>query len=143
MNWGLKPLLSLVLVVKMSDTGQYFVGTLFGKRKLAPVLSPGKTWEGTIGGIGVSAVITASILSQYLVSMVGAAGWSQIFFYCILISLAGLAGDLAASLLKRDAGVKDSSNWLPGLGGVLDMLDSLLLAAPVAYACWVSGLITL
>ena len=140
-NWGLKPLLSLVFVVKMSDTGQYFVGTLFGKRKLAPILSPGKTWEGTIGGIIVSGIVTASVLSLYLESMAGAAGWSQIFLYCLIISLAGLVGDLAESLLKRDAGVKDSSTWLPGLGGVLDMLDSLLLAAPVAYLCWVCGLV--
>ncbi len=69
------------------------------------------------------------------------ADWFTVFGYCVVISLAGLVGDLAESLLKRDAGVKDSSSWLPGLGGVLDMLDSLLVAAPVAYACWVLNVI--
>jgi len=140
-NPGLAPLLSLIFVVKMSDTGQYFVGRRFGKRKLAPVLSPGKTWEGAIGGIGISAFVTATLLSLYLESMTGLAGWCRVLVYCLLLSLAGLVGDLAESLLKRDAGVKDSSSWLPGLGGVLDVLDSLLLAGPMAYLCWVLGLV--
>ena len=140
-NPGLAPLLSLIFVVKVSDTGQYFVGRRFGNRKLAPVLSPGKTWEGAIGGIGVSALVTATLLTLYLQSMEGLAGWSRVLIYCLVLSLAGLVGDLAESLLKRDAGVKESSSWLPGLGGVLDVLDSLLLAGPVAYACWVLGLV--
>ncbi len=132
---GLAPLLSLIFVVKVSDTGQYFVGRKFGKRKLAPVLSPGKTWEGAVGGIGISALFTATILtlsipSTLMPTMEGPLSWSLALVYCVLISLAGLVGDLAESLLKRDAGVKDSSSWLPGLGGVLDMLDSLLVAAP-------------
>ncbi len=134
---GLAPLLSLILVVKVSDTCQYFVGRKFGKRKLAPVLSPGKTWEGAVGGIGIGALLTATILKFSLVSN----PWPLLLAYCVLLSLAGLVGDLAESLLKRDAGVKDSSSWLPGLGGVLDVLDSLLVAAPVAYACWVLGVI--
>lgn len=136
-NPGLTPLLSLVLVVKVSDTCQYVVGRNFGKRKLAPFLSPGKTWEGAVGGIGIGALLTATILTQLMPSM----QWALMLVYCVLLSLAGLVGDLAESLLKRDAGVKDSSTWLPGLGGVLDMLDSLLVAAPVAYACWVLGLV--
>jgi phosphatidate cytidylyltransferase len=134
---GLAPLLSLILIVKVSDTCQYFVGRKFGKRKLAPVLSPGKTWEGAVGGIGLGALLTATILSFFLESN----HWALLLVYCLVLSLAGLVGDLAESLLKRDAGVKDSSSWLPGLGGVLDMLDSLLVAAPVAYACWVLGVI--
>ncbi len=138
---GLVPLLSLIFVVKVSDTGQYIVGRKFGKRKLAPVLSPGKTWEGAVGGIGIGALFTATILTLSLPTMEGPLGWSRVLVYCVIISLAGLVGDLAESLLKRDAGVKDSSSWLPGLGGVLDMLDSLLVAAPVAYACWVLNVI--
>jgi phosphatidate cytidylyltransferase len=134
---SLAPLLSLVLVVKVNDTCQYFVGRKFGKRKLAPVLSPGKTWEGAVGGIGLGALLTATILSFFLESN----HWALLLVYCLVLSLAGVVGDLAESLLKRDAGVKDSSSWLPGLGGVLDMLDSLLVAAPVAYACWVLGVI--
>ncbi len=66
-----------------------------------------------------------------------------VLVYGLLVSSAGIVGDLAESLLKRDAGVKDSSSWLPGFGGVLDLLDSLLVAAPVAYFCWVSGLLGL
>ncbi len=143
---SLAPLLSLIFVVKVSDTGQYFVGRKFGKRKLAPVLSPGKTWEVAVGGIGISALFTATILTlsiplTSMPTMEGPLGWSLVLVYCVVISLAGLVGDLAESLLKRDAGVKDSSSWLPGLGGVLDMLDSLLVAAPVAYACWVLNVI--
>jgi phosphatidate cytidylyltransferase len=134
---GLAPLLSLILVVKVSDTCQYFVGRRFGKKKLAPVLSPGKTWEGAVGGIGLGALLTATILSFSLESN----HWALLLVYCLVLSLAGLVGDLAESLLKRDAGVKDSSSWLPGLGGVLDMLDSLLLAGPVAYACWLLGMV--
>lgn len=138
---GLMPLLSLIFVVKISDTGQYFVGRKFGKRKLAPVLSPGKTWEGAVGGIGISSLITATTLTFSMATKEGPLGWFSVLVFCVVISLAGLVGDLAESLLKRDAGVKDSSSWLPGLGGVLDMLDSLLVAAPVAYACWVLGVI--
>lgn len=134
---SLAPLLSLILVVKVSDTCQYFVGRMFGKRKLAPVLSPGKTWEGAIGGIGLGAVLTTAIIAYSMSS----SSWYLILVYSVILSLAGLVGDLAESLLKRDAGVKDSSSWLPGLGGVLDMLDSLLVAAPVSYACWVLGVI--
>ena len=130
---GLLPLLSVILVVKVSDTCQYFIGRMFGRRKLAPVLSPGKTWEGAIGGIGIGALVTTTILSRWMTFTI----WPFILAYCLVLSLAGLLGDLAESLLKRDAGIKDSSNWLPGLGGVLDMLDSLLLAAPVAYGWWV------
>lgn len=141
LSFGLAPLVSLVLVVKVSDTGQFFVGKQFGQRKLAPILSPNKTWEGAVGGIGASALVTATILTLYLESMTGWTGWGRVLLYCFLLSVAGLLGDLAESLLKRDAGVKDSSSWLPGLGGVLDVLDSLLLAAPVAYACWALGLV--
>lgn len=68
--------------------------------------------------------------------------WSVVVIgYALLVGIAGIIGDLAESMLKRDAAVKDSSSWLPGFGGVLDLLDSLLVAAPVAYCCWVSGLI--
>lgn len=138
---SIMPLVSLILTVKVSDTCQYFVGRKFGEKKLAPVLSPGKTWEGAVGGIGVGALLSATILTSLLSSLEGPLGWARALVFCVVVSLAGLIGDLAESLLKRDAGVKDSSSWLPGLGGVLDMLDSLLIAAPAAYACWVLGLI--
>jgi phosphatidate cytidylyltransferase len=138
---GLAPLLSLVLVVKVSDTGQYFVGTRYGTRKLAPLLSPGKTWEGAVGGIGASALVTATLLTLWFGSLAGLSGWGRALVYCLVLGAVGLVGDLAESLLKRDAEMKDSSTWLPGLGGVLDVLDSLLVAGPVAYLCWVWGLV--
>ena len=132
---GMLALLSLVFVVKVSDIGQYTSGKLFGKHKLAPLLSPGKTWQGTIGGIAISMLLTVLVFRTPLNSP------ASLLVYAFLLGVAGIVGDLAESLLKRDAGVKDSSSWLPGFGGVLDILDSLLVAAPVAYACWVLGLV--
>jgi len=142
---GMLALLSLLLVVKFGDTGAYFVGRAWGRHKLAPVLSPGKTWEGALGGL-VASVAGALVAFGPLASALGCletmslGRWiGESVVYGVLVGVAGMAGDLAESLLKRDAGVKDSSSWLPGFGGVLDMLDSILLAAPVAYACWVLG----
>lgn len=124
----------LICVSKITDIGAYFGGRLFGKRKLAPVLSPNKTWEGAIIGfifsIALSVLFTAasylfnlkSFELTYLNSVLLGAG----------ISIASQVGDLSESLLKRDANIKDS-NTLPGLGGMLDTLDSLLFAIPVLY----------
>lgn len=132
---GMMALLSMIFAVKVSDTGQYACGKLFGKHKLAPRLSPGKTWQGTIGGIAISMLLTTLVFRSSLGSPL------SLVVYALCLTVAGIVGDLAESLLKRDAGVKDSSRWLPGFGGVLDILDSLLIAAPVAYACWVTGLV--
>jgi len=137
--WGqLLPLLSLIATVKLSDTMQYTFGRTFGKHKVAPTLSPGKTWEGTIGGIG-SATLISSVGIAYILQ--GSAGLQPALLaktaaFALAVTIVGIIGDLAESMLKRDAGVKDSSDWLPGFGGVLDILDSLLLAAPVAYLFW-------
>ena len=146
-RYGLIAWLSLVIVVKSSDIGQYVVGRMFGRHKLAKMLSPGKTWEGAIGGIGfalLGAWLSLGPLARVLGCPSGR-GWlawlSGCFCYAVLVGIAGIVGDLAESMLKRDAGVKDSSHWLPGFGGVLDLLDSLLVAAPVAYALWVVGLV--
>lgn len=130
---GLTALLSLVAVVKLSDIGQYFAGRTWGRHRLAPQLSPGKTWEGFAGGMAM-AVVAAVALTPWL----GPTTWPRIFS-CLAMAAAGVGGDLAESLLKRDAGVKDSSNWMPGFGGVLDLIDSLLVAGPVAYLCWTAG----
>ncbi len=146
-RYGLIAWLSLLIVVKSSDIGQYAVGRMLGRHKLAKILSPGKTWEGAIGGI--SFALMGALIS--LGPLAGALGcpsgrsWTLwlggCFFYAVLVGTAGIVGDLAESMLKRDAGVKDSSHWLPGFGGILDLLDSLLVAAPVAYALWVVGLV--
>ena len=146
---GMLALVSLIATVKMSDTGQYTAGRLFGRHKLAPLVSPGKTWEGAAGG-AVFAIVAAWIVfgwaAPYIVADAPSNAASlftdygrlaRVTIYAVALAAAGIVGDLAESMLKRDAGVKDSSTWLPGFGGVLDLLDSLLGAAPVAF---VSGL---
>jgi len=144
---GLLAMLSMIVVVKATDIGAYTAGRLWGRHKMAPVLSPGKTWEGVVGGL-VFAVVGAWLALGPLASKLGIVSerdglsWLVgVLVYAMVVSCAGILGDLAESLFKRDAGVKDSSTWLPGFGGVLDLLDSLLVAAPVAYFCWMSGLL--
>lgn len=142
---GIAALASLVIVVKMCDTGAYTIGRLFGRHKLAPTLSPGKTIEGAVGGIA-SACLGAWIALEWLTPRLVdsptsgglTAGWLA---YGVVVGIAGMLGDLAESLIKRDLGRKDSSTWMPGFGGVLDVLDSILYAAPVAYLCWALGLV--
>lgn len=142
---GVAALASLVIVVKMGDTGAYTVGRLIGRTKLVPRLSPGKTIEGSAGGLLFS-VAGAAFCALWLVPRLsGAAGegidWPGWIAYGVVVSIAGMLGDLAESLLKRDVGRKDSSTWMPGFGGVLDLLDSILLAAPVAYLFWLFGIV--
>jgi len=125
-------LLFFVLVITwIGDTSAYFVGRTIGKHKLAPVLSPNKTWEGAIAGI-VGALLVAfafaprlNIPLQHLLGM-AAVG-----------NIAGQAGDLLESSFKRSAGVKDSGTLLPGHGGVLDRIDALILAIPVVWYYWI------
>jgi phosphatidate cytidylyltransferase len=141
MHWGIGAVAAWVITVKMGDTGAYTVGRLVGRHKLAPVLSPGKTVEGAVGAL-VFACLASWASFHWLVPLTripcGAApaspwGW---LVFGLLMGGFGMVGDLAESLLKRDAGCKDSSSWMPGFGGVLDILDSLLLTAPVAWLCW-------
>jgi len=147
--WGLPALASLILVVKLGDTGAYTVGRLVGRHKMAPLLSPGKTIEGAVGGLAFSCLGAWFALEWLLPAMsdattrnaVTSAGpWWGWIVYGLLVGAAGMLGDLAESLLKRDAGLKDSSAWMPGFGGVLDIIDSLLLAAPIAWLCWALGI---
>jgi phosphatidate cytidylyltransferase len=133
-------MVAVVLIVKACDIGAYFTGKAIGRHKLIPWLSPGKTWEGLLGGIALSAA--CGVLMAWLGSPSGA-GWTGLealrhftwihgVAFGALLAVIGQLGDLSASVLKRDAGVKDSGN-IPGFGGLIDILDSLLIAAPVAY----------
>jgi phosphatidate cytidylyltransferase len=140
----LLPLISLVIIVKMADTGAYTVGRLIGRHKMTPRLSPGKTWEGAAGAVVFSVIgsgVSFLLLGPWLTTNAAVPEAWRWIAYALLIAIAGMFGDLAESLLKREAGVKNSSTWMPGLGGVLDVLDSILFAAPVAYACWAFGLL--
>jgi len=129
-HWGFWFLLAVFAGIWGADTGAYFIGRAIGKKKLFERISPNKTWEGAIGGsiIGLAAFIFViyKVLPDFpIVHSIGIG--------CILV-IGGQIGDLFESLLKRDAGVKDSSNLLPGHGGVLDRLDSLIFVLPLVFA---------
>ena len=130
---------SLVIGAKIGDVGGYAFGRLFGKTKLAPVLSPGKTRAGALGAILTAAVGTALWLRYAgpLFAPAAAIGsWPHLLLFGALLGMVGLVGDLAESLLKRDAGMKDASHLMPAFGGLLDLIDSILYAAPVALLIW-------
>ena len=107
---------------------------------MAPLISPGKTIEGALGALCFACLASWIMICRVLPRANPGPWWGWIAFG-LLVGAAGMVGDLAESLLKRDVGRKDSSNWLPGFGGVLDIVDSLLLSAPVAWFCWASGLV--
>lgn len=121
--------------VKSCDIGAFFTGTAIGKHKLIPWLSPGKTWEGLIGGLVTSGLV--ALAGSWLLQRNGIAAPGLVYSAIMGVFMGGFGqmGDLAASLLKRDAGVKDSGTSLPGFGGVMDLIDSPILVAPLAY--WV------
>lgn len=122
-------LLFYIFSVKCSDIGAYAVGRLIGRHKMAPTISPGKTWEGLAGAIG-GGIIAAYGFSTFSGIM---PAWQSVLFGAGLAVL-GQLSDLAESMLKRDAAQKDASASVPGFGGILDVVDSLLLPAPIAYA---------
>ena len=118
-------MLFLLLLVVAADIGAYFAGRHFGRNKLAPRVSPGKTWEGVMGGVVGAAVVALVGVSIFHVSAAPFIGLS------LVTVLASVVGDLTESLFKRHAGVKDSGSLLPGHGGVLDRVDSVTAAAPI------------
>lgn len=140
---GAVALFSVLFIIKLSDTGAYFTGKQFGKHKLAPILSPGKTIEGGIGGMLAALLASVIVFGLIMPRVTGDAtsSWLAAVGYGLSIGLVGIAGDLSESLIKRDMGRKDSSDWLPGLGGIMDTADSVILAAPVAYLWWRTGLL--
>jgi len=126
---GPETMVWMIVVIAASDSAQYYTGRSLGKRKLAPAVSPGKTIEGLLGGLVVAPIVAAALapwglpeVPLYLAGVVG-----------LILALFGVGGDLFESLLKRSAGMKDSSTLIPGHGGVLDRIDAYLFAAPVFY----------
>jgi len=127
-EFGLWRMFMYVFVVKSADIGAYAAGRLFGRHKFSPNLSPGKTWEGMAGAIG-AAVTIAVLFAVFFDIMLP---W-QAALFGLLFAFLGQLGDLAESMIKRDAQQKDSSNNVPGFGGILDIVDSLLIPAPFVY----------
>jgi len=132
---GILPLVSLVAVVKGGDIAAYIVGSAIGRNRMAPLLSPGKTWEGAVASLAGSLFVAWLVLERWP-NPVDARPWGGWPVFGVAVGLAGMLGDLSESLLKREAGIKDSGGSLGGMGGVLDLVASLLLAAPVAWLLW-------
>lgn len=128
-RWGGYTIISILAIIWICDTAAFYIGSAFGRHKLFPRVSPNKSWEGSVAGF-VGAVISAILFKIFLLDylLVGSA-----VIIGIIIGSIGQLGDLVESLLKRDTGVKDSSDIIPGHGGVLDRFDSLILTSPIIY----------
>ena len=152
-NWGLAAVVTMMIVTKSTDTGAYFTGKAVGRRKLIPRLSPGKTQEGSLGGI-IAATVVAYLCLRWLFPNLAGSGlppsktpsiailaeplWGALVLGPLL-AVTGMIGDLAESLFKRDCNAKDSGRWLPGMGGVWDVTDSLIAAVVPAFLCFAAG----
>jgi phosphatidate cytidylyltransferase len=123
----LRVLAALVGVV-LSDTGGYVAGVFFGRRPMAPSVSPKKSWEGAVGSL-LAAAAGGALMLYFMFDV----AWWYGALFGVAVASASVLGDLAESLIKRDLGIKDMSSLLPGHGGLMDRLDSILFAAPVAY----------
>ena len=125
----------VIFCMKMADSGGYFFGTRFGKHKLAPIISPKKSWEGLVGGIVFCGVVNAVwfIVSHGQITGTIPFSWVHAAILSVLFPVVGTLGDLVESLFKRAVDVKDSNAMVYGLGGILDMIDSILFAAPMLY----------
>ncbi|MHC4520983.1 MAG: phosphatidate cytidylyltransferase, partial [Planctomycetota bacterium] len=125
---GLWEALMLMFVVKFSDIGAYTFGKLFGRHKFSPRVSPGKTWEGLAGAVAAATAVSLAFAAAF-----GTMTPWQALVFGPAFAVIGQMGDLAESMMKRDAQQKDSSNRVPGFGGILDVIDSPLVAAPFGY----------
>ena len=119
----------ILAVIFAGDTSAYYFGSYLGRHKLCPAVSPGKTIEGSIGGLTANLLVGSVVKLFFLPEL----PWAQSLFLFLVMGIAGQAGDLFESMLKRSSKVKDSGGLLPGHGGFLDRIDALLFAAPVAY----------
>ena len=127
-DFGPWVVLMFIFTIKCSDIGAYTIGRLFGKHKFSPRISPGKTWEGLGGAIGFGAIV-AYMFARFCGIMTP----GQALIFGIVFAVLGQLGDLAESMIKRDAEEKDSAHYVPGFGGILDVIDSPLATAPLAY----------
>ncbi|WP_437187299.1 phosphatidate cytidylyltransferase [Planctomicrobium sp. SH668] len=130
---------SLIICAKGGDIGAYFVGKRFGRTKMAPILSPKKTWEGAVGsllGASLCGWLWFYFVPPFFFPDAPAPAWYFSLLYGAVIGIAGMVGDVCESLLKRDMDRKDSAALFPGFGGLLDILDSVLYAGPVALLLW-------
>jgi phosphatidate cytidylyltransferase len=125
-------LIYLLAVTKFSDVGAYVVGSLIGKHKMIPRISPGKTWEGFAGAI-LTALAISIALTHVMGARIQAISFADSIILGLLLPLVSVVGDLAESVVKRDASIKDSGRSIPGIGGALDLIDSILFTAPVLY----------
>ncbi|HEY5232004.1 MAG TPA: phosphatidate cytidylyltransferase [Verrucomicrobiae bacterium] len=121
-----------ILLTKFSDMGAYLTGSLIGRHKMIPRISPGKTWEGFGGAIFLSTV-SSLVFVHFLGGKMFGMNWVHAVILGIILSSTAVVGDLIESLFKREAGLKDSGSFFPGIGGILDLLDSLLFNAPIMY----------
>ena len=135
LRFGLGGFLLFLMVVKFTDIGAYFTGSFIGRHKIAPWISPGKSWEGLVGGVVLAAAVAAAMVTwaDAVFPELGRIGLPAAVVMAVVLGTIGQLADLCESAMKRDAGVKDSGSSLPAFGGVLDVLDSPLLAAPAAY----------
>jgi phosphatidate cytidylyltransferase len=135
---GIPPLVFLIATAKGADTGAYTFGRIAGRRKLWPRLSPNKTVEGAVGGLffGVAATLIVATVARDLLQ-IPTLGWVTAAGFGLVVGCMAQLGDLMESMIKRDCSRKDASAAVPGFGGVLDVLDSLLFAAPIAFAYWI------
>jgi phosphatidate cytidylyltransferase len=134
-KFGMMYVILALCAAWISDTGAYFTGTFFGSRKLCPEISPKKTVEGFIGGIAADIVVM--LLASLIFGLIAGVhvNFLWLMFTAAVCSVSGVLGDLSASLIKRQRGIKDFGNIMPGHGGVMDRFDSALFTIPVFFAC--------
>jgi len=121
-------LLLAMAIIILADIGGYIAGNLFGRHKLAPTISPGKTWEGLLGGLALQVLLIMGLLTY-----ISEINWLNLCLLVFPVALSSVIGDLFESMLKRHRGIKDSSNLLPGHGGFLDRLDGVMAALPLFF----------
>jgi phosphatidate cytidylyltransferase len=126
-------ILWLLAVTKFSDMGAYLTGSLVGRHKMIPHISPGKTWEGFAGGLACSQLAACGLYALFPQHFTVLGGWGHVITLGFLLGVLAVIGDLAESVVKRALGAKDSGRMLPGIGGALDLIDSICFTAPALY----------